>query len=108
MANKYDITHGESGAATEYVGSKVRPLTEEDISWHENVLDNKNRMNNDRAGMNSKQMGGKNLKLSHSALKELSNFDTKVKTYVSHNKGASWNLIDAPLKDVHGRTLHCY
>ena len=53
-------------------------------------------------------MGGKNLKLSHGALKELSNFDTKVKTYVSHNKGASWNLIDAPLKDVHGRTLHCY
>jgi len=48
------------------------------------------------------------LKLSHAALKELSDFDTKVKTYMSHNKGASWNLLDAPLKDVHGRTLHCY
>jgi len=108
MANKYDITHGEAGAVKEYVGSNIKPLTEEDISFHEQALDNKNRMNNDRVGMNSKQMGGKNLKLSHSALKQLSDFDTKVKTYMSHNKGASWNLIDAPLKDVHGRTLHCY
>ena len=60
-------------------------------------------MNNDRAGVNTKQMSGKNLKLSHGKLKELSDFDTKVKTYMSHNKGASWSLIDAPLKDVHGR-----
>jgi len=54
MANKYDITHGEAGAPTEYIGSKVRPLTEEDISWHEAALDQKSRMNNDRAGINAK------------------------------------------------------
>lgn len=31
MANKYDVTHGETTAPKEYVGSTVRPLTEEDV-----------------------------------------------------------------------------
>jgi len=65
-------------------------------------------MNNDRPGVNSKQMSGKNLRMSQGKLKDLSDYHENKKTYVTHNMGASWKLIDAPLKDVHGRTLHCY
>lgn len=37
-----------------------------------------------------------------SGIKKLENFDEKIKTYISHNKGASWELIRAPEIDMRG------
>jgi len=37
FANRYDATH--EGGTEAYVGSKMRPLSEEDISWHDNLIE---------------------------------------------------------------------
>jgi len=33
-------------------------------------------------------------------LDELEDFSQKIKTYITHNKGASWELIKAPALDM--------
>jgi len=40
--------------------------------------------------------------------KQLENFDEKIKTYISHNKGSTWELIRAPQKDLKGKATKCY
>jgi len=41
-------------------------------------------------------------------MEELESFDQKIKTYISHNKGASWELIRAPDQDMRGKTTDCF
>lgn len=35
-------------------------------------------------------------------------FNDKIKTYITHNKGASWELISAPAEDMKGKAIKCY
>jgi hypothetical protein len=39
---------------------------------------------------------------------ELKDFEKKIKTYISHNKGASWELIRAPQVDLKGAATNCF
>jgi len=39
---------------------------------------------------------------------ELKDFDKKIKTYITHNKGASWELIRAPQVDLKGQATNCF
>lgn len=39
---------------------------------------------------------------------KLQEFDQKIKTYISHNKGASWELIRAPEVDMRGKSSSCF
>jgi len=41
-------------------------------------------------------------------IKKLDSFDDKIKTYISHNKGASWELIRAPEVDMRGKSTSCF
>jgi len=110
LANRYDLQHGDpNGAALERPQGLLRPLSEEDIAYHEIALDMKNRMSNDMPATNQKQMQPENsMKSSRTRPKELAEFDRKIKSYCTHNKGVTWNLIDAPLKDIHGRNSNCF
>lgn len=38
----------------------------------------------------------------------LEKFDEKIKTYITHNKGASWELIRAPEQDSFGKSTGCF
>ena len=39
---------------------------------------------------------------------QLASFNEKIKTYISHNKGASWELIKAPQQDMKGKNTNCF
>jgi len=36
------------------------------------------------------------------------NFNEKIKTYITHNKGSSWELIKAPAEDMKGKSTSCF
>lgn len=46
--------------------------------------------------MQTQEDGGKKA----NRLDELEDFSSKIKTYITHNKGASWELIKAPDQDM--------
>lgn len=35
-------------------------------------------------------------------------FLDKIKTYITHNKGSSWELIPAPTEDMNGKSTKCF
>ncbi len=35
-------------------------------------------------------------------------FEHLIKTYITHNKGSSWELITAPEKDMKGKPIKCF
>ena len=97
IANKYDVNHGTE-ANNKNLGA-LRQITEEDIKEEEFSQAERSRMSTGSA--NRKQMqtqsdGGKNA----NRLDELEGFSEKIKTYITHNKGASWELIKAPEHDM--------
>lgn len=42
------------------------------------------------------------------ATHKLAEFNNKVKTYITHNKGADWQLIRAPDVDLRGKNTNCF
>ena len=38
----------------------------------------------------------------------MGNFNDKIRTYITHNKGASWELIKAPAEDMRGKAVECF
>lgn len=47
-------------------------------------------------------------KTNRGPLEELEAFDQKIKSYISHNKGASWELIRPPESDMRGKPTNCF
>jgi len=41
-------------------------------------------------------------------IEQLESFNQKIKTYITHNKGASWEVIEAPEHDMRGKPTGCY
>jgi len=39
---------------------------------------------------------------------DVDDFNDKIKTYITHNKGASWELIKAPADDMKGKAIKCF
>lgn len=42
------------------------------------------------------------------ATHQLVEFKSKIKTYITHNKGADWQLIRAPDQDLKGKSTNCF
>jgi len=38
----------------------------------------------------------------------LDQYFDKIKTYMTHNKGSTWELVKAPEKDMNGNSFNCY
>ena len=38
----------------------------------------------------------------------LDNYHDKIRTYITHNKGGSWDLIKAPETDLRGKPTSCF
>jgi len=41
-------------------------------------------------------------------VKSLDDFYNKIRTYITHNKGGSWELIRAPETDLRGKPTNCF
>ena len=95
IANKYDVNHGVKPKKS--VG-EVRQITDEDILKEEKRQEEKlSKMNSGVAGNKKHEQS----KLSEDKgqkdqITKLESFDNKIKTYITHNKGACWELIKAP------------
>lgn len=107
IANRYDINHGKG---TNTAAGHLREVTEEDIREEEIAQAERSRMSsganqskNQRLTANSAAKKG-----NRGELEELEAFDQKIKTYISHNKGASWELIRPPEQDMRGKPTNCF
>jgi hypothetical protein len=107
IANRYDVNHGKG---TSQAAGHLREVTEEDIREEEIAQAERSRMSsgtnqnkNQRLTNNSAAKRG-----NRGELEELEAFDQKIKTYITHNKGASWELVRPPESDMRGKPTNCY
>jgi len=107
IANRYDVNHGKNN---NHGPGQLREVTEEDVLAEENAQAEKSRMQNS-GNMNKKQivteLGGDKA-TNRGKIEALENFNQKIKTYITHNKGATWEVIQAPEQDMRGKSTGCY
>ena len=62
----------------------------------------------DSGSANKKQVRTQGEIKNKNRMEELESFNQKIKTYITHNKGASWELLKAPEKDMSGKSTECF
>ena len=110
IANRYDVQHGSSAGEVRAAGH-LREITEDDVASEEQAQSERSRERMSSAASSKKQSqtskeGRK--RANRGEMDYLEAFDEKIKTYITHNKGSSWELIRAPEKDMRGRSAGCY
>lgn len=104
IANKYDQNHGLGNNKND---SQVRQVTEDDVKEEEFSQAERSRMST--GSVNHKQMQTQaEANKNHNRLDELEDFSQKIKTFITHNKGASWELIKAPSMDMRSQSTECF
>lgn len=105
IANRYDAHHNDGNNKG---AGNLHQITEEDIEEGELNQAERSRMSNS-GSMNKKQSqtvkDGKKRSNKHV---NAENFSEKIKTYITHNKGASWELVGAPAEDMKGKAIKCF
>jgi hypothetical protein len=104
IANRYDANHGTTWG-NDHAAGKLREITAEDIAEAEQAHGEHSRMS---ANTNKKQSNTEAKTLNSWTKNRLEQFNDKIKTYITHNKGASWELIRAPETDMNGKSLSCH
>lgn len=105
IANRFDVNHGK-GSST--AAGHLREVTEEDIREEEITQGERSRMRGANQNANQRLTNNNMKKINRGELEELESFDQKIKTYISHNKGASWELIRPPESDMRGKPTNCF
>lgn len=101
MANRYDIDHNSDNVAK--AAGNIKQITDDDIEEHEKQKAEKSRMQtnvNKKQAMINKETVSANL--------QLVDFLDKIKTYITHNKGSTWELVPAPKEDMNGKSTSCF
>jgi hypothetical protein len=95
IANKYDINHGVK--PKKRVG-EIRQITDEVILKEEKRQEEKlSKMNREVAGNKKHEQSKLSWEKGYkNQITKLESFDNKIKTYITHNKGACWELKKAP------------
>jgi len=102
LANRYDVNHGNKGNIQNE--GNLRTITEDDILLKIHEKDEHSRMSNSGTA-NKKQL----ISSKDAGYKDtLDQYFDKIKTYVTHNKGSTWELLKAPEKDMNGNAFSCY
>jgi len=109
IANRYDVNHGVKTLGNDKMAGELREITEDDISNEEENVAERSRMSTS-GSMNHKQSqtAKEGRKKSRGGLERLESFKDKIKTYITHNKGSSWELIRAPDQDMRGKNINCF
>jgi hypothetical protein len=98
LANRYDREHVSGGNAKS--AGNLRPITEDEI------LEGQEDIEEGKSGTMNKSSKKKNKKIKNSGWD--SEFNDKIRTYITHNRGSSWELIRAPEQDMKGKSTNCY
>lgn len=99
IANRYDANHGNKGNVQNE--GNLRQITEDDILLKMHEKDEHSRMSNSGTS-NKKQL----ISSKDAGYKDtLDQYFDKIKTYVTHNKGSTWELVKAPEKDMNGNAF---
>jgi hypothetical protein len=110
IANRYDVDHGVSAGEVKAAGH-LREITEDDIANEEQAQSERSRerMSSTSGSKKQAQTAKEGRKRSNRGeMDYLESFNEKIKTYITHNKGSSWELIRPPEKDMRGRSVGCY
>jgi hypothetical protein len=107
VANRYDFAHGTLKKG-EKLGGGIKKVTDEDVKREETKITSKMSGGRD-SNMNKNQIASK-LSISKSGVEEgeLKDFNNKIKTYITHNKGSTWELVRAPQVDLKGSATNCF
>lgn len=103
IANRYDKDHG---TMTDLNGGKLKQtLMEEEIEAEYVKAGDRT-----KGMMNAKQMATRQDEKKNVGTSRQSTigFRDNIKTYISHNKGAFWELVRAPETDMKGKPTKCY
>lgn len=93
IANRYDVNHDKEGNKGRFNNSgNLKEITEEEILAIQTRENDKARMStsgtmNKKQLISSKEAGYKN---------SLDSYFEKIRSYITHNKGSTWELIRAP------------
>jgi len=107
IANRYDVNHGRG---TSTAAGHLREVTEDDIREEEAAQAERTRMSSGANASRSQMLTNSDArrKTNRGKLEELEAFGQKIKSYISHNKGASWELIRPPEADMRGKPTNCF
>lgn len=105
IANRYDKEHANVDS-TELGGGSLKPtLMEEEIEAEYIRAGERTKGMLNAKQQQTRHDEKKNLGLSRSSI---GGFRDNIKTYISHNKGAFWELIRAPETDMKGKSTKCF
>jgi hypothetical protein len=103
MANRYDKDHNSESGVAKAAGN-IQQISDDDVEDYEKQKAEKSRMSTGNSNKKQQQIvkekKGDNL--------QLESFLEKIKTYITHNKGSSWELIPAPTEDMNGKSTKCF
>ena len=105
IANRFDENHGE-GTSTN--AGNLRQSIEEMMDEENLEKEEKSRMATTSMSKGQAKTHKGNMKRANRESMTLPSFREKIRTYISHNKGASWELIRAPAEDMKGKAISCY
>ena len=105
IANRYDMHHNSGNNKN---AGNLRTITEEDIEEGELNQAERSRMSNSGSMSKKQSITTKDGKKRSNRLVSAESFNEKIKTYITHNKGSSWELITAPAEDMKGKAIKCF
>jgi hypothetical protein len=105
IANRYDKEHSRS-RDSDLGGGKLKPtLMDEEIEAEYIRAGERTKGMMNAKQLATKQDEKKNLGTQRNSIM---GFRDNIKSYISHNKGASWELIRAPDSDMRGKSTKCF
>ena len=99
LANRYDIQHRTGSFNTE---GQLKKLDDEELRAIEDAKTERSKMQNSGV-VNKKQM-----QTSQGYKEELDSYLSKIKSYITHDKGANWYLLKPPEVYMDGTKTNCY
>lgn len=106
IANRYDADHTHD-PSLKRKNNKVVEFDEADIIAEEERKTQKSRMGNS-ANSNKKQEVTEMQVLKIEDSIPAAEVQQQVRTYITHNKGGKWELLNAPKKTSKGKAIDCY
>jgi len=106
IINRYDSNHHKHGVRQKT--KQVHEFNEADM-----IAEEEKKASRSRMGLQS-NIGDKQKiteqQVNHNIEKKIDEgiVEQNVKTYITHNKGASWELIKAPTQSPSGKAINCY
>lgn len=108
LANKFDVNHSRKMALGGSRNGKSQMDSFDEMELSENRLEKMQRSKNEEGNLNPKQMRTRDSVRKTGEDFEISDLESNVRTYITHNKGGKWDLIKAPAVDLSGKARKCY